>query len=78
MDSLGERLLNEIVGENLFDVVLNPCLENKKVADALINIIEERKVNIETFFEKGEFLLKKQHFNHESTDLLYRNLTLWV
>nr|XP_034332339.1 uncharacterized protein LOC105325316 isoform X2 [Crassostrea gigas]XP_034332340.1 uncharacterized protein LOC105325316 isoform X3 [Crassostrea gigas] len=52
LDSLAERLLKEVVGANIFDVVLNPLLKDKKVADALIKNIEKDKAKIKTLFVK--------------------------
>lgn len=52
LDSLAERLLKEVVGANIFDVVLNPLLKNKKVAQTLIKNIEKDKAKIETLLKK--------------------------
>lgn len=32
IDALGKRLFNDIFGERLLDVVLNPCLKNEKTS----------------------------------------------
>lgn len=75
LDSLAERLLKEIVGEKIFDVVLNPLLKDKKVADALIKNIEKDKTKIESLFVKlfveKELLLEKQNFNGKSKEFFF-------
>lgn len=80
LDSLAERLLKEIVGKKIFDVVLNPLLKDKKVADALIKNIEKDKTKIETLFVKlfveKELLLEKHNFNGKSKEFFFlQNLT---
>lgn len=78
LDSLAERLLKEIVGEKIFDVVLNPLLKDKKVADALINNIKKDKTKIETLFVKisveKKLLLENQNFNEKSKGFLFSKL----
>lgn len=74
LDILGERLLKEIVGENLFDVVLNPCLKKKNVLDALINDIEKHKEKFEKLLLKKEFLFEKRKFDQESKELFFSKL----
>lgn len=49
LGSLGERLLKEVVGANLLDVVLNPLLKDMKVADALIKYIERTKQKVKHY-----------------------------
>lgn len=75
LDSLAERLLKEIVGKKIFDVVLNPLLKDKKVADALIRNIEKDKTKIETLFVKlfveKELLLEKHNFNGKSKEFFF-------
>lgn len=78
LDSLAERLLKEIVGKKIFDVVLNPFLKDKKVADALIKNIEKDKTKIETLFVKlfveKELLLEKHNFNGKSKEFFFSKL----
>lgn len=87
LDSLVERLLKEVVGANIFDVVLNPLLKNKKVAHALIKNIKKNKAKIETLFVKvfvrEKLWLEKHNFNEKSemfsfSKLDFLNLNLLV
>lgn len=55
IDALGKRLFNEIFGERLLDVVLNPCLKNKDV----INVFIQELINNPNSLNK---LLEKQNF----------------
>lgn len=79
LNSLAERLLKEVVGANIFDVVLNPLLKDKKVADALIKKIEEDKAKFETLFVKlsvkEKLRLEKQNFAEKSEKFFFLNLT---
>lgn len=52
LDFFVERFLKEIVGEKIFDVVLNFLLKDKKVVDVLINNIKKDKIKIEILFVK--------------------------
>lgn len=54
IDALEKRLFNEIFGERLLDVVLNPCLKNKDVINVFIkelnnnpNSLEKQKLQID-------------------------------
>lgn len=63
LDFFVEWFLKEIVGEKIFDVVLNFLLKDKKVVDVLIKNIEKDEIKIkilfvELFVEK-EFFLEK-------------------
>lgn len=71
LDTLAARLLKEIVGKKVFDVVLNPCLNNGKLADAVIKNIKKQQEKIKMLLVKKELLLEKQNFNQESKDLLF-------
>lgn len=52
LDFFVERFLKEVVGVNIFDVVLNFLLKDKKVVDVLIKNIEKDKVKIKILFVK--------------------------
>lgn len=52
LDFLVERFLKEVVGENIFDVVLNFLLKDENVVNVLIKVIEKDKVKIEILFVK--------------------------
>lgn len=74
LDFLGERLLNEIVGEHLFEVVLNPCLKNKNVADTLIKNLKNHPDKMNMLRVSKQLNIAKQHFIQESKDLIYSKL----
>lgn len=52
LDFFVERFLKEVVGVNIFDVVLNFLLKDKKVVDVLIKNIEKDKIKIKILFVK--------------------------
>lgn len=52
LDFFVERFLKEVVGVNIFDVVLNFLLKDKKVVDVLIKNIEKDKGKIKILFVK--------------------------
>lgn len=74
LGTLTERLLKEMVGKKLFDVVLNPCLNDKKVADAMIENIKMQPEKINLLNEKIELFLETQNFYLESKDLFFTKL----
>lgn len=49
---LGKRLFCEMFGKDLLDVVLNPCLKDEKVIDALINELSHNSFKLEKLLEK--------------------------
>lgn len=59
LDLLGERLLKEIFGEKIFDVVMNPCLKVKKVVNAMIKRIEMHQEKIDLLLVKKKDYLRK-------------------
>lgn len=63
-----------MVGKKLFDVVLNPCLNDKKVADAMIENIKMQPEKINLLNEKIELFLETQNFYLESKDLFFTKL----
>lgn len=68
IDELGERLYFEIFGGRLFDVVRNPCLQNKNMK----RIFEEKLRNLEKkhmLLEKREPQTDKENFDQISTEL---------
>lgn len=71
LDSLGKRLLKEMFGKHLFDVVLNPCLKNGKVVEVLKKHFNHNEKDLKRLLKKYKFSLLKQKFDHESNDASY-------
>lgn len=63
MQELGKRLSTEIFTENLLDVVLNPCLRNKEVYQALINEIEHDFEKIYKLLERRKINIDEQKYD---------------
>eukprot|EP00105_Crassostrea_gigas_P032335 XP_011455301.2 PREDICTED: uncharacterized protein LOC105347792 [Crassostrea gigas] len=61
IEELGKRLFNELFGNRLIDVVLNPCLKNKKVIETLEKIIQKHPKKLPMLLNKKIFKLKKQY-----------------
>lgn len=74
LEFLTERLLKEMVGKKLFDVVLNPCLKDETVADAMITNIKMQPEKIKLLNVKKELFLEKQNFYLEIKDLFFTKL----
>lgn len=60
IDKLGERLFNEILGVDLLEVVLNPCLKNKGVYEVFERRIEKDPEKLHQFLEKKIIKAEKQ------------------
>nr|XP_034333304.1 uncharacterized protein LOC117691389 isoform X1 [Crassostrea gigas]XP_034333305.1 uncharacterized protein LOC117691389 isoform X2 [Crassostrea gigas] len=71
---LTERLLKEIVGKDIFDVVLNPCLKVKKVVDAMKKNIELQQEKINLLLVKTDITLEKQNPDLRFTKLDFAGL----
>lgn len=63
MQELGKRLFTEIFTENLLDVVLNPCLRNKEVCQALINEIEHDFEKLYKLLERRKINIDEQRYD---------------
>lgn len=60
INELGKRLFTEFSGDRILDVVLNPCLRNEKIIQAIINESEKFSNKIQSFLEKKRNKLEKQ------------------
>lgn len=50
--ALGKRLLNDIFGDRLLDVVLNPCLNNENVIQIFIKELERHPQKLDLLLQK--------------------------
>lgn len=71
VEALGKRLFNDIFGERLLDVVLNPCLKNEKVIDILKHELENHPEKLEKLLEKKKFQMDKQEYNQNSNHIFF-------
>lgn len=69
IEELKERLYTELFGERLLDVVLNPCLRNKKVIEVLKNKIEDHPENQKMLLETKELTIDKQDLERTTKSL---------
>lgn len=53
IDDLGERVFNEIFGERMLDVVVNPCTKNEKVAAFFIQNLKDCTDKLNKLLEKN-------------------------
>eukprot|EP00105_Crassostrea_gigas_P034772 XP_019918920.1 PREDICTED: ankyrin-3-like isoform X2 [Crassostrea gigas] len=67
---LGKRLYTELFGERLLDVVLNPCLRNKKLVNVLGEKIADHPEILHMFLEKKKLLINEQEFDQTSKNFL--------
>lgn len=59
-DQLGERLFNELFGERILDVVLNPCLENEKIISVFKKLLKLHPEKFNMLLETKSLYIKKQ------------------
>lgn len=77
IDALGKRLFNDIFGEGLLDVVLNPCLKNEKVIKIFINELEHHPEKFEMLLEKKKLQIDYQEIN-QTTNTLFLSKLVFV
>lgn len=66
IDALGKRLFNDIFGERLLDVVLNPCLKNKGVIDTFINELKRYPEKLKMLLDKKQLQVDCEDFKQTS------------
>lgn len=71
---LAERFFADIFGERFLDVVLNPCLMNKKIIALLIKNLEDHHEKLQMLVEKKEVKIDKQELNQRSKTLQFSEL----
>lgn len=76
IDPLGKRLFNEIFGERVLDVVLNPCLRNKDVINVFIKELESKPKNLEMLLERIKINFDQQAAEQPSTRVYISKLDL--
>lgn len=74
IESLAKRLFIDIFGEQLLDVVLNPCLKNEKVIDVVINELEKHPEKFRLLLEKKKLQIDTQEVSHASNHLFLSKL----
>lgn len=74
IDELAERFFAGIFGERFLDVVLNPCLMNKKIIALLIKNLEDDHTKLQMLVEKKEVKIDKQELNQTSKTLHFSEL----
>lgn len=63
IDALGGRLFNDILGEHLLDIVLNPCLKDARVIDVFIKELERHPEKLKMLLEKKRLQIDNQEMN---------------
>lgn len=76
IDPLGKRLFNEIFGERVLDVVLNPCLRNKDVINVFIKELESKPKNLEMLLKRIKINFDQQAAEQPSTRVYISKLDL--
>uniref|UniRef100_A0A8W8NNY9 Novel STAND NTPase 3 domain-containing protein n=1 Tax=Magallana gigas TaxID=29159 RepID=A0A8W8NNY9_MAGGI len=72
--ALGKRLFNDIFGERLLDVVLNPCLNSEKVSQAFIEEMKRHPKKLNLLLEKKQNQIDSIDLNQISDNLLLSKL----
>lgn len=74
-DKLGERLFNDILGVDFLEVVLNPCLKNKKVYEVFVRGIDKHPEKLHQFLEKKMIKAEKQNTSQTIRKSFLTNIT---
>lgn len=74
ISNLAERFFTDIFEERFLDVVLNPCLMNKKIIADLKKKLEDDLEKLQMVVEKKEVKIVKQELNQTSKDLYFSEL----
>lgn len=74
INALGKRLFNDFLGERLLDVVLNPCLKNKKVIDFFIGELKRHPEKLEMLLEEKRLQIDNQEMNLPFNDCFLSKL----
>lgn len=70
IDPLGKRLFNEVFGDRLLDVVLNPCLRNEKVIQVFKHELERHPEKLTKLLEKKKIKIDNDEV-HQTSDHLF-------
>lgn len=70
MGDLVERLFNDVYGNRLLEVVLNPCLKNKKIANMFNEKFEHHPEKLKLLLDKIEAQIEKKEVNWNSKQVL--------
>lgn len=58
---LGKRLLSEMFGEHLLDVVLNPCLRDESITKVCMQELHQNSINLKKLLEKKNLQIEEQN-----------------
>lgn len=78
IDALGKRLFNDIFGERLLDVVLNPCLKNEKTIRIFMNELERNPEKLEMLLEKKKLQIDHFKVNQMSNHFFWSKLAFVI
>lgn len=74
ISELAERFFADIFGERFLDVVLNPCLMNKKIIELLKENLKDHQEKLQMLVEKKEVKIDKHELNQTSKNLNFSEL----
>lgn len=72
--TLGKRLFNDIFGDRLLDVVLNPCINNEEISKVFIEELERHPEKLKMLLEKKKVQIDNQDLDQISDHLLLTKL----
>lgn len=75
--TLGKRLLNDIFGDRLLDVVLNPCLNNENVIQIFIKELERHPQKLDLLLQKKKNQIDSIDLDQMSDNFLLSKLELF-
>lgn len=70
INDLGKRLIDEIFGERLLDVVLNPCLKNERITNMFIEEFKKYPDKLQMLLEEIKLPSEMQNVHQTSKQLL--------
>lgn len=76
ISDLAERFFADIFEERFLDVVLNPCLMNKKIIAVLKKNLRDHQEKLQILVEKKEVKIDKQELNQTSKTLHFSELAV--
>lgn len=74
IDALGKRLFSDILGERFLDVVLNPCLKNKRIIKTIKQEIKHHPEKLSKLLEKKKNNCEKDELHPSSKHSIYSKL----
>lgn len=74
IDDLGKRLFDDIFGERMLDVVLNPCMENERVASIFIDKFKHNPDKLMKLLEKKQLHIESQKLYQSKNQSVFSKL----